>query len=156
MNRAGIERAKTADIVEVVEAGGLYVPGNKQICCPFHVDSRPSMKLYSGTSSAFCFACHKSFDVIDFAIRLRRLNFEEAVEFLLENFETEEVEIVESEASGLKPLSYMLDQVSPDRRLQFSEIYDLAMFGQSQGELTREEAVSKIEAEYYICKAQEV
>ena len=46
---------------------GLRVPANGMICCPFHPDRHPSMKV---DARYYCFGCHETGDVIDFVGRL--------------------------------------------------------------------------------------
>lgn len=46
---------------------GLRVPANGMICCPFHPDRHPSMKV---DARYYCFGCHETGDVIDFVSRL--------------------------------------------------------------------------------------
>lgn len=49
------------------------------ICCPFHGEKTPSMKLYEEARGFYCFGCHASGDVIDFVMRLFGLDFRGAV-----------------------------------------------------------------------------
>ena len=53
------------------------------ICCPFHADKNPSMKV---DSRFHCFACQADGDVIDFVGRLFQLSPRQAVEKLREDF----------------------------------------------------------------------
>lgn len=53
------------------------------ICCPFHADKNPSMKV---DSRFHCFACQADGDVIDFVGRLFQLSPHQAVEKLREDF----------------------------------------------------------------------
>lgn len=46
---------------------GLRVPANGMVCCPFHPDRHPSMKV---DARYYCFGCHETGDVIDFVGRL--------------------------------------------------------------------------------------
>ena len=50
---------------------GLRVPANGMICCPFHPDRHPSMKV---DARYYCFGCHETGDVIDFVGRLFQLS----------------------------------------------------------------------------------
>ena len=53
---------------QVAEYYGLPVNRSDMICCPFHSDRHPSLKLYD--DHFYCFGCHKHGDVIDFAAEL--------------------------------------------------------------------------------------
>jgi hypothetical protein len=53
------------------------------MCCPFHGDKHPSMKV---DSRFHCFACQADGDVIDFVSRLFQLSPHKAVEKLKEDF----------------------------------------------------------------------
>lgn len=56
---------------EAVVFYGLRVPANGMICCPFHPDRHPSMKV---DARYYCFGCHETGDVIDFVGRLFHLS----------------------------------------------------------------------------------
>ena len=61
----------------VTERYGPPIHRGNMICCPFHDDRTPSMKLYD--DHFYCFGCQKSGDVIDLAAQLLRLtNYEVA------------------------------------------------------------------------------
>jgi len=48
-----------------------YMPNRAgYICCPFHSDKTPSMKLYPGAGGFYCFGCGAHGSVIDFVARL--------------------------------------------------------------------------------------
>ena len=63
---------------------GLKVNRNGMICCPFHNDRHPSMKVDKGF---FCFACGAKGDVITFAADLFHLSTLEAAKKLAEDFQ---------------------------------------------------------------------
>ena len=50
---------------------GLRVHANGMICCPFHPDRHPSMKV---DARYYCIGCHETGDVIDFVGRLFQLS----------------------------------------------------------------------------------
>ncbi len=56
---------------------------NGMVCCPFHNDRTPSMKV---DSRFYCFGCGASGDVIDFAALLHGLGKREAAVRLAEDF----------------------------------------------------------------------
>jgi DNA primase len=50
--------------------------------CPFHRDGCPSLVVYPGNQSYFCFGCGAGGDVIDFVARLHEVGFKEAAAML--------------------------------------------------------------------------
>ena len=62
---------------------GIRVGRNGMVCCPFHNDRTPSMKV---DSRFYCFGCGASGDVIDFAALLHGLGKREAAVRLAEDF----------------------------------------------------------------------
>lgn len=55
----------------------------EEICCPFHQDKQPSMKV---DDRYYCFSCHQTGDVIDFVGRLFGLTPYQAALKLAEDF----------------------------------------------------------------------
>ena len=55
-------------VKEAAEYYGLEVNRGSMICCPFHADRTPSMKL--NEDYFYCFGCGACGDVIDLAARL--------------------------------------------------------------------------------------
>ena len=51
---------------------GVRIGRNGMCCCPFHSDKTPSMKI--NETYYYCFGCHATGDVIDFAARLFNLS----------------------------------------------------------------------------------
>lgn len=68
----------------VTEHYGPPVHRGNMICCPFHDDKAPSMKLYD--DHYYCFGCQKSGDVIDLAAQFLRLTNHEAAKRLAVDF----------------------------------------------------------------------
>ena len=62
---------------------GLQVERNGMTCCPFHGDKQPSMKV---DDRYYCFGCHETGDVIDFAAKLFSLTTMEAAKKLAFDF----------------------------------------------------------------------
>jgi len=56
------------------------------ICCPFHGEDTPSLKVYDGARGFHCFGCGAHGDVTDLVARLFDLPFLEAQEKLNEDF----------------------------------------------------------------------
>lgn len=68
----------------VTERYGTSIHRGDMICCPFHDDKTPSMKLYD--DHFYCFGCQKSGDVIDLAAQLLRLTNYEVAKLLSADF----------------------------------------------------------------------
>ena len=71
-------------VKEAVEYYGLEVNRGSMICCPFHDDRTPSMKL--NEDYFYCFGCGASGDVIDLAARLFGLSGYDAAKKLAADF----------------------------------------------------------------------
>ena len=74
-------------VVRVPEAAayyGLQVSRNGMVCCPFHNDRHPSMKL--NERYFYCFGCGVTGDVIDLVARLFDLSNYEAAKKLAHDF----------------------------------------------------------------------
>ena len=52
-------------------------------CCPLHDDSKPSFVIYRNTNTYYCFsACKTGGDSIDLFMKLNKVSFNEAIDFL--------------------------------------------------------------------------
>ncbi len=71
-------------VKEAVEYYGLEVNRGNMVCCPFHADRTPSMKL--NEAYFYCFGCGASGDVIDLAARLFGLSGYDAAKKLAAAF----------------------------------------------------------------------
>ena len=71
-------------VKEAAEYYGLEVNRGNMVCCPFHADRTPSMKL--NEDYFYCFGCGASGDVIDLAARLFGLSGYEAAKKLAADF----------------------------------------------------------------------
>lgn len=69
---------------QAAEHYGLKVSRNNMVCCPFHDDRNPSMKL--NENYFYCFGCGAKGDVIDFVERLFNLSSYEAAKKLVVDF----------------------------------------------------------------------
>lgn len=56
--------------------------GKSNIRCPFHDDNSPSMSIYD--DHGFCHACKKYADIFSITMRLGKMNFSRAIEWLLD------------------------------------------------------------------------
>ena len=68
---------------QAAEFYGLNVRPNGMLCCPFHGDRHPSMKV---DVRYYCFGCHETGDVIDFVGKLFHLRPLEAAKKLATDF----------------------------------------------------------------------
>ena len=69
---------------EAAERYGIEVKRGGMVCCPFHDDKNPSMKL--NEEYFYCFGCGATGDVIDLTARLYNLSPKEAAEKLVQDF----------------------------------------------------------------------
>lgn len=68
---------------QAAEYYGHKIHRNGMICCPFHHDHTPSMKV---DARFYCFGCHVTGDVIDFVARLFSLTLYLAAQKLAADF----------------------------------------------------------------------
>lgn len=66
------------------ERYGLKVHPNRMVCCPFHPDRHPSMKL--NPDYYYCFGCGSSGDVVDLTAKLLSVSAAEAAQKLVDDF----------------------------------------------------------------------
>lgn len=79
------ESVKAAvSVRQAAEHYGLEVGRSGMVCCPFHNDRHPSMKL--NEHYFYCFGCGATGDVIDFVARLFSLSSYEAAQKLAYDF----------------------------------------------------------------------
>ena len=91
------------------ERYGLPVRQGNMICCPFHADRTPSMKL--NEDYFYCFGCGATGDVIDLAARLFGLSSYDAAKKLAADFG-----IVEQKPSVLTKLKRSKSQAELESR----------------------------------------
>ena len=96
-------------VKEAAEYYGLEVNRGSMICCPFHADRTPSMKL--NEDYFYCFGCGASGDVIDLAARLFGLSSYDAAQKLAADFG-----IAEQKPSILAKLQRGKSQAETERR----------------------------------------
>lgn len=76
MTRAAIAEAikSATDMRDVAERYGVAVsPRSSMVCCPFHRDKTPSMKLFANGFK--CFGCNAHGDQVDFVMALFGVDF---------------------------------------------------------------------------------
>ena len=91
------------------ERYGLPIQQGSMVCCPFHADRTPSMKL--NEEYFYCFGCGASGDVIDLAARLFGLSGYDAAKKLAADFG-----ITEQKPSVLAKLQRGKSQAEAERR----------------------------------------
>ena len=91
------------------ERYGLPIRQGSMVCCPFHADRTPSMKL--NEDYFYCFGCGASGDVIDLAARLFGLSGYDAAKKLSADFG-----ITEQKPSILARLQRGKSRVETERR----------------------------------------
>ena len=96
-------------VKEAAEYYGLEVNRGNMVCCPFHADRTPSMKL--NEDYFYCFGCGASGDVIDLAARLFGLSNYDAAKKLAADFG-----ITEQKPSILAKLQRGASQAEAERR----------------------------------------
>ena len=75
---------QSVTVREAAEMYGIAVGRGGMVCCPFHDDRHPSLKL--NEDYFYCFGCGATGDVIDFTARLYDLSPKEAAEKLAQDF----------------------------------------------------------------------
>ena len=79
------QKIKSAITVrQVGEMYGMEPDRRGMVCCPFHSDSDPSMKL--NDTYYYCFGCGANGDAIDLTAKLFDLNPRQAAEKLINDF----------------------------------------------------------------------
>ena len=71
-------------LAHVLSHYGLKPDKGGMLCCPFHDDKTPSLKIYPETNTAYCFSSNckthgKSIDVIDFVMYMEGVSKHEAI-----------------------------------------------------------------------------
>ena len=56
-----------------------YRTRNGFMCCPFHGEKQPSLKVYRNTGGWHCYGCERGGSVIDFVMEHEQCNFQNAV-----------------------------------------------------------------------------
>ena len=74
------EIRNTYSMQDIVEKYGFQLNRSDMICCPFHNDKHPSMKIYR--KNFHCFTCGKHGDIFDFIGVYENISFKEAFAML--------------------------------------------------------------------------
>ena len=110
---------------QVGEMYGMEPDRHGMVCCPFHSDSDPSMKL--NDTYYYCFGCGANGDAIDLTAKLFDLNPRQAAEKLIHDF-------------GLdpdKPPANAIALTPPKRGLTDEQWADIALLSAGADRLSR-------------------
>ena len=107
-------------VKEAVEYYGLEVNRGNMVCCPFHNDRTPSMKL--NDDYFYCFGCGATGDVIDLVAKLFNLSNHEAVQKLAADFGLDPKP--PTAAAMVKPKRPYIRQFREDEMLCFRVLTD--------------------------------
>lgn len=102
-SREDVDRVRDASPIERVIGEHLQLKphGREYVClCPFHDDHRPSMNVVPAKQIFHCFVCNTGGDVFTFVMKLHKMEFPEALEFLAERAGIELSRRVGGEAGG--------------------------------------------------------
>ena len=73
-------------MIDICKTYGFNIQRGNFICCPFHNEKTPSLKLYDGNRGFYCFGCGEHGSVIDFVMRYFGLDFKSAIIKLNDDF----------------------------------------------------------------------
>ena len=73
-------------MIDICKTYGFNIQRGNFICCPFHNEKTPSLKLYDGNRGFYCFGCGEHGSVIDFVMRYFGLDFQSAISKLKDDF----------------------------------------------------------------------
>ena len=74
------EIKQTVTMYEVLGRYGIRPGRSNMICCPFHGEKHPSMKIYKDGYN--CFACGLNGDIFGFVMEMERCDFKTAFQIL--------------------------------------------------------------------------
>lgn len=86
MNQAAEEIKTRVTMQMALDRYGLTPDRKGYLCCPFHQEDTPSLKVYPENKGWHCFGCGRGGSVIDFVMALFDLNFSQALVRLDEDF----------------------------------------------------------------------
>lgn len=75
---------ESLDLRKVAREYGLNPNKSGFVCCPFHIEKTPSMKVEKG--QWYCFGCHQYGDVYDFIGKMNNLNFVQTLSKMNEDY----------------------------------------------------------------------
>lgn len=88
-NDFSIEELRNKDIVIVAESLGIVLKNSSNLMtglCPLHEEKTPSFTIYPGQrpnkNSFYCFGCNEGGDVITLVMKVKKINFIQALKYL--------------------------------------------------------------------------
>ena len=78
-NALAMEITERVNMNDVFEKYGFEPNRAGFICCPFHKENTPSLKVYADGRKFKCFGCGEGGSVIDFVMKLFHIGFREAI-----------------------------------------------------------------------------
>ncbi len=110
----------TVSVRQAAECYGLKLSRNNMVCCPFHDDRHPSLKL--NKDYFFCFGCGAKGDVIDLVARLFNLTSLQVAQKLAVDFGLDPKP--PTAAAMVKPKHPYIRQFREDEMLCFRVLTD--------------------------------
>ena len=80
------EIKRRVSMVDMLPHYGIAMNRSNFCRCPFHQEKTASFKAYPGTKGFYCFGCHESGSVIDFAMKFFNISFGDAIKKINEDF----------------------------------------------------------------------
>ena len=80
------EIKRRVSMIEMLQHYGIEINRSGFCRCPFHQEKSASFKAYPGERGFYCFGCHESGSVIDFAMKFFELHFGDAINKINEDF----------------------------------------------------------------------
>lgn len=78
------EKAKSVPFLDILKVNGVVMTDRGTCLCPFHSDTKPSMKIYK--DHAYCFACNTRADGVKMVAQIYNLSPVEAAKKILVDF----------------------------------------------------------------------
>jgi len=119
----------TIDMASVMKQYGIQFTFDPQKAvevqfrCPFHgADKKPSARYYRPTQSAYCWKCHKSWDVISFVMDKEGFSFVDAIRYIVNRYNVNISSIPDDpdirEKKQPKPAESSVTLLAIERKLQ--------------------------------------
>lgn len=79
MNKFADDITRAITMLDICSMYGYEPSRAGYICCPFHNEKTPSLKVYPGSGGWHCFGCGAGGSVIDFVMQLFNISFHQAI-----------------------------------------------------------------------------
>ena len=80
------EIKQRVSMIEMLQYYGIETNRSNFCRCPFHQEKSASFKAYPGSRGFYCYGCHESGSVIDFAMKFFGLSFCDAINKINDDF----------------------------------------------------------------------